>query len=1229
MAEYESESLLTSIQKRLGIIDTRYDSGPQTKGGRVRLQDAEQRTIVINDAVKNSVRDFCGNSISTTKYTVATFLFKFLYEQFSRYANLFFLFIGCVQQVPNLSPVNRFGTLVPLAIVIFASAVKELAEDSKRARADANVNASKVKTLNGSQFVDKKWKDVVVGDVVRVENGQFFPADLILLSSSEPDALCYIETSNLDGETNLKIRQGLPETAHLLDPEAVSILSGTIKSEHPNNSLYTYEGTLTFLGGKTVPLDPSQLLLRGAMLRNTRWVYGIVVFTGHETKLMKNATSPPIKSTKVERSVNRQIIFLFVVLMTLSTLCAMGSLLRTLTSNFETDILKIQKSFVAVQFFLDILTFMILFNNLIPLSLIVTMELVKYYIASLINSDLDMYYEPSDTPATCRTSSLVEELGQVDFIFSDKTGTLTCNIMEFKMCTIAGIAYAEVVPDDKKAIVDAAGRVEGYFDFKTLLRNAETHESAHVIADFCTLLAVCHTVIPERDETDPNKILYQASSPDEAALVSGVQLLGYNFHTRRPKSVSVDHSGYTHEYEVLNINEFNSTRKRMSALIRMPDGTIKLYIKGADTVIMERLSKQGNLFVDATMVHLEDYANEGLRTLCLAYRDVSESEYAEWSRIYDRAATTINNRQDVLDQAAELIERDLILLGATAIEDKLQDGVPDTIHTLATAGIKLWVLTGDRQETAINIGFSCKLLTEEMTIIVCNEPGHIDTKMFLQEKLDYLKKAMAASETDLSQPQGSFMDNLFRRIEKAGEWLADRRSLTNFVSLLSRSKENELFIDKDRVIDSEPFALVIDGRTLEYALEPDVRLIFLELACLCKAVICCRVSPLQKALVVGLVKNNVDGAITLAIGDGANDVGMIQAAHVGVGISGMEGLQAARSADVAIAQFRYLQKLLLVHGGWAYTRMSKLILYCFYKNITLYLIQFWFAFDNGFSGQTIFESWMQSCYNVMFTLLQPVALGIFDQFVSARMLDRYPQLYRLGQRSEFYNNKTFLFWTFNSFMHSFLIYWFMKITCTESQMLGSGKDVSIWFIGMNLYTIDIILVTLKAAITASTWTWFTKISVLGSLAAWIVLFPAYATVAPLINLSPELYGIPELLYTSATFWASLFIIPVLPLIRDLFWKYYKRTYWARSYHIIQEIQAYNIPDYRPRMEWFKKAVYKVRQIQRLKRSRGFAFSQTESGQANLIRNYDTTVRKPRFVFVSFFSRRVTDFLHRG
>jgi phospholipid-transporting ATPase len=736
----------------------------------------------------------------------------------------------------------------------------------------------------------------------------------------------------------LKIRQALTETSTLVSPEEISHVEGVIKSELPNNSLYTFEGTLR-LRGKEVPLNPDQLLLRGAMLRNTRWTYGIVVFTGHETKLMKNTTKTPIKRTQVDRLVNHHIIFLFFILLSMALFCASGSLVRQLDSKFETYFLYYSSSQAWSKFVPNILTFVILFNNLIPLSLIVTMEIVKYFVGMLINSDMDMYHEESNTPAACRTSSLVEELGQIDYIFSDKTGTLTCNVMEFKMCSIGGVAYAEVVPDEKKLRIDENGKQVGWYDFERLKMFEDSHPTGPVIKEYLQLLSVCHTVIPEVSEEDPTKIIFQASSPDEAALVKGAQLMGYTFTTRKPRSVTIVHNKKEQEWEVLNICEFNSTRKRMSAVVRGPDGKIKLYIKGADTVILERLRKD-NPYVDSTCAHLEEYANDGLRTLCIAYRDVSEEEYREWSVIYDKAATSISNRSAELDKAAELIEKDLFLLGATAIEDKLQTGVPETIHTLATAGIKIWVLTGDRQETAINIGYSCKLLTEEMTLIVCNEKTHFETKDFLEKKLIAVKTGLL------------------------GLGVEDETEKSNGYSFLGLGfgKKKKYVMSKHTDVDVEPLALVIDGRSLEFALEEDVKLIFLELATLCKAVVCCRVSPLQKALVVKLVKKNVQGSVTLAIGDGANDVGMIQAAHVGIGISGMEGLQAARSSDVSIAQFRYLQKLLLVHGGWAYAKMSKLVLYSFYKNITLYLIQLWFSIDNGFSGQVglhcFFSMWV-------------------------------------------------------------------------------------------------------------------------------------------------------------------------------------------------------------------------------------------------------------------------------
>lgn len=1116
----------------------------------------------------NSSYGYYDNHVSTTKYNFATFIPKFLFEQFSKYANLFFLFTSIIQQIPNVTPTNRYTTIGTLSIVLLVSAIKEIMEDIKRARADRELNNTKVFVLDlkTGNFVLKKWIKVKVGDVVKVLNEEPFPADILLLSSSEPEGLCYIETANLDGETNLKIKQAKPETSYLVDPKDIvsDLSSSEVLSEQPNSSLYTYEGNLQNFGSvHTIPLTPEQLLLRGATLRNTQWIHGVVIFTGHETKLMRNATAAPIKRTDVERIINLQIIALFSVLVVLSLISSLGNVIKISVDGRNLGYLLLEGTNRVGLFFLDLLTYWILFSNLVPISLFVTVELIKYYQAFMIGSDLDIYDDETDTPTGVRTSSLVEELGQIDYIFSDKTGTLTRNIMEFKACSIGGKCYTSEIPEDGHAQV-VNGIEVGYHDFDALhnqLRSGSLQQQA-LINEFLILLSSCHTVIPEADEVS-DTIKYQAASPDEAALVKGAADLGYKFIIRKPKSITIENTltNSKMSFELLNICEFNSTRKRMSAIFRCPDGLIRLFCKGADTVIMERLSDDGQRFVESTLRHLEDFAAEGLRTLCLASKIISEEEYKEWSVKYYEASTSLDKRSELLDEVAELVERDLFLLGATAIEDKLQDGVPDTIYTLQNAGIKIWILTGDRQETAINIGMSCKLLSEDMNLLIINEDSKQDTRLNLEEKLSAIR-------------EHSFE-------------LADS-------------------------LDSS-LALIIDGYSLSFALEPDLEDLFIELGSLCKAVICCRVSPLQKALVVKMVKRKKKGSLLLAIGDGANDVSMIQAAHVGVGISGQEGMQAARSADISIGQFKFLRKLLLVHGSWCYQRTSNVILYSFYKNIALYMTQFWFVFVNCFSGQSIIESWTLTFYNVFFTSLPPFVMGIFDQFVSARLLDRYPQLYQLGQKKTFFNVTIFWGWIANGFYHSGIIFLCGFFIYLHLDQLPNGWTVNNWAWGTAIFTACTLTALGKAALIVNLWTKYTLFAIPGSFIAWLIFFPIYSSIAPLINVSQEYRGVLRATYPSLTFWATVFGLSILCLARDFAWKYFKRNYSPQSYHYVQEIQKYNIQDYRPRMEQFQKAIRKVRQVQRIKKQRGYAFSQTENlDQEKIIRLYDTTKKRGAF-----------------
>ncbi|XP_023105857.2 phospholipid-transporting ATPase IB-like isoform X4 [Felis catus] len=1080
------------------------------------------RTIYLNEPIRNN---FCKNSISTAKYSIWSFLPRYLCLQFSKAANAFFLFITILQQIPDVSPTGKYTTLLPLMIILTVSGIKEIVEDYKRHMADRLVNTKNTIVFRENEWKVIMWKEVKVGDIVKASNGQFLPADMVLISSSEPEATCYVATSNLDGETNLKIRQALLETAEM-QTEQLSSLSGKIECEGPNRHFNTFIGTLYLNGKSPVAVGPDQVLLRGTQLKNTRWILGIVVYTGSETKFMQNSIQLPLKRSTVEKVTNVQILVLFLLLLAMSLVSCVGAILWK--EGHGGDIWYIgTKGYSSHSLGFDILVFIILYHNLIPISLLVTLEIVKYIQALFINWDEDMHYEGNNVYAMARTSNLNEELGQVKYLFSDKTGTLTCNIMTLKKCTIAGIIYgnlssrSDTILDNLSASPSAITESGGFND-PTLLQNFENgHPTRDYIKEFLTLLCVCHTVVPERDGGNTT---YQASSPDEAALVKGIKKLGFVFTTRTPSSVTINAMGENFTFEILNILEFSSNRKRMSVIVRTPTGKLRLYCKGADTVIYERLSDD-SLFVKETLTHLEYFAKEGLRTLCIAYTDLTEKQYQQWLMEYKKASTVIQDRRQSLEECYDHIEKEFLLLGATAIEDHLQARVPETITALLNANIKIWVLTGDKQETAINIAYSCKLLSAKMPCIRLNS-----------NSLEATQQAVNQNCQDLGILLG---------------------------------EENDL-------------ALIIDGETLKYAFHPEVKRSFVNLALSCRAVLCCRLSPLQKAEIVDVVKKHV-GAITLAIGDGANDVGMIQMAHVGVGISGNEGMQATNNSDFAIAQFSYLEKLLLVHGAWNYFRVTKCILYCFYKNVVLYVIELWFAFVNGFSGQIIFERWCIGLYNVVFW-----------------------------------------FQCINALVHSFILFWLPMKMLEHDMVLQGGYTTDYLFLGNFIYTYVVVTVCLKAGLDTLSWNKFNHLAIWGSIIIWLVFFAIYSFLWPTIPVAPEMTGQVSVVLVCPYFWLGFFIVPIVCLILNLLWTSIRNTCNGTLLEEVRKMERGRVQELHlptafeksvktehlqlPLSSQLHKVVFQDESVDR-SAPRGYAFSQLEQGvitQEELIRSYDAT-----------------------
>eukprot|EP01132_Coremiostelium_polycephalum_P003757 gene3757-4677_t len=1075
------------------------------------------RTIYINNPERNIPFKHSGNKISTTKYNVLTFLPKNLYEQFRRAANFYFLVIAIIQLIPGISPVNAYTTWIPLIFVLLVTAVKEAIEDFKRYQSDNTVNNLPARVIRGNEFVEIPWKQVKVGDIVKVMKGERFPADLIILNSSEQHGVCYIETSNLDGETNLKQRQALPQTfENIRTTEDCARFRGLMECEHPNNVIYVFHGSIQMTEtGVKYPLNNNQTLLRGCVLRNTEWIYGAVVYSGEDTKLMQNSTDAPSKRSTLEKLVNRALVNLFIIMF---VVCAIGTVVSIIYTNsnktdawylgFQSD--SVRKA--ALNFF----SFMITYAVMIPISLYVSLELVKVAQAVYIYWDIGMYHEESNTPAKTRTSNLSEELGQIEYIFSDKTGTLTRNQMDFLKCSVGKMVYGDIEKEDQPHGSNGQGKyginlepipgADPNFAFKDRriidhIDEDPNSEQSFLITEFLTLLSVCHSVVADRPNRDDSKIVYEASSPDEAALVTAAKNLGFAFYAREPTAVLVNVRGKIQRYELLNVLEFNSDRKRMSVIVRSPQGRIILYCKGADTTVLPLLRKDQDDLYSVTLEFLQDFAADGLRTLCLAFTYLEEDEYNEWNELYKEAAVALQDRDAKVDKVAELIEKNLILLGTTAIEDKLQVGVPQAIANLSKANIKIWVLTGDKQETAINIGFSCHLLTSEMKIIILN---------------------------------GKTADDVQNQIMGARQ---------------------AYFTDDIEEHPHQGFALVVEGVCLNFALEGPLKDSFLQLASNCRSVICCRTTPLQKAQVVRMVRDTLR-AVTLAIGDGANDVSMIQAAHVGVGISGNEGMQAVMASDYAIAQFRFLYRLLIVHGRWDYKRNSRLMLYCFYKNMVFAMTQFWFGIFNAYSAQTIFDSWSISIFNVVFTGLPIIVYAIMDQDVSAESSMKYPQLYASGQKDSEFNLRILWIWVVEAWTHSVVIFFFVYGVYQYGQnLLEMGQTLDMWCMGQNIFILVVATVNLKLALETRYWTWLTHFSIWGSILIWFL----WVTVLALINgigssSSGDVYKVAFYLFRSPLFWFGLIITPVICLLPDSLYKIIQRDVKPYPFQIVQEVE---------------------------------------------------------------------------
>ncbi|XP_062897993.1 phospholipid-transporting ATPase ID-like isoform X3 [Mobula hypostoma] len=1022
----------------------------------------EERRVRANAREYNEKFQYANNCIKTSKYNIITFLPVNLFEQFQEVANTYFLFLLILQLIPQISSLSWFTTIVPLVLVLTITAVKDATDDYFRHKSDKQVNNRQSLLLINGRLQKDKWMHVRVGDIIKLENNQFVAADLLLLSSSEPHGLCYIETAELDGETNMKVRQSLSVTSELGDTNKLAEFDGEVICEPPNNKLDRFTGTLRWRASE-IPLDNRNVLLRGCVLRNTECCFGLVLFAGPDTKLMQNSGRTKFKRTSIDRLMNTLVLWIFGFLVCMGIILAIGnSIWEHEVGNLFQIYLPWDQGVDSAFFsgFLSFWSYIIILNTVVPISLYVSVEVIRLGHSYFINWDKKMYCGWNDTAAEARTTTLSEELGQIEYIFSDKTGTLTQNIMTFNKCSIGGKTYGDLSDQighkhdvrERRPVVDFSfnALADPSFSFQdpslleaVKLGDAEVHE-------FFRLLALCHTVMSE--DKEEGELYYKAQSPDEGALVTAARNFGFVFRSRTPGTVTLSELGRDVTYQLLAILDFNNIRKRMSVIVRTPKGRIRLYCKGADTILFKRLHGSNHRLMNVTLEHLNEFASEGLRTLVLAFRDLEEGVYAQWAERHRNAQLAKEDREERLAAVYEEIEQEMMLLGATAIEDKLQEGVPETIAILTLANIKIWVLTGDKPETAVNIGYSCKMLTDDLAEVFLLSGSTVHE---VREELRHARQRMRDS---------------FRSIN--GFSSSEKLSSPHLTSVVE-------------VVPGE-CALVISGHSLAHALEADMELEFLETACACRAVICCRVTPLQKAQVVELVKKHKK-AVTLAIGDGANDVSMIKTAHIGVGISGQEGIQAVLASDYSFSQFKLLQRLLLVHGRWSYLRMCKFLCYFFYKNFAFTMVHFWFGFFCGFSAQTVYDQYFITLYNIVYTSLPVLAMGVFDQDVPEQRSLQYPKLYEPGQLNLLFNKREFFICIAQGIYTSTVLFFIPYGTFADCTRNDGSHMADYQSFAVTVATSLVIVVSVQIGLDTGYWTAINHFFIWGSLAMYFVI----------------------------------------------------------------------------------------------------------------------------------------------
>lgn len=861
-------------------------------------QNTSMRTIYFDGRTMPS--RFPDNSVKNTKYNPLTIVPMVIYNQFKYFFNFFYLMITIAQFYPPFQVGFLVTYIAPLAFVLLITVIKEAYDDLVRWKRDNEVNSQIFTRITSTGKVSIPASKIKVGHMIEIKAGERIPADMILLTTSEESGTVFIRTDQLDGETDWKLRRAVAYTQELQlkwnsSMENLASCDAMIVGEQPDKNIYKFVGTFEMMNERGI-------ISEGLGLDHTVWAstvltkgtaIGLVLYTGPETRSVMNSNAARQKFGICDEELNYLSKLMFGVMVIIAFV------LVTCTGFNSTS---------HILFFRHLL----LLSSIIPISLRVNLDMAKIWYCSQLQRDKKI-------PNTiARNSGIPEELGRVEFLLTDKTGTLTRNEMTLKRIRLQN----EGISDENASIKF------GFLKNINSLETAMEHPRQENIKNMLKALSICHNVTPVFTDEE---ISFQASSPDEIAFVKYADLYGFELTHRTENSIWVDlEKGTTEKYVILDIFPFSSTTKRMGIIVQHPNtGNITFFLKGAEDVMKDKVIQKHKL---KALEDCEDLGRDGLRTLIFSQKSLTLQEYRLWKKKYEAACIQIEDRERKVRDVVEDLECNMEVIGVTGVEDRLQKDVGKTIESLRSAGIIVWILTGDKVETAQCIAISTQLKT------------------------------------------------------RSHDWF-------ELVNLKSEDIEGKLRELQSKNVSKT--VLVIDGATLNYALKDHSKL-FINTAIHAPAVVCCRVSPTQKTQIVECLKLYTDKRLC-SIGDGGNDVGMIQAAHMGIGIEGKEGKQASLAADFSINEFCALNTLILWHGRNSYKRTAKLSNFVFHRGLIISFIQALFTCMFYFNAIPIYNGILMMGYATIYTNM-PVFSIVLNRDANENTVMKFPLLYHSLQR---------------------------------------------------------------------------------------------------------------------------------------------------------------------------------------------------------------------------------------